>query len=44
MIDLYLEILLKPRVEITMLDQMIVALPICLIVLAICIIFWLKEK
>lgn len=32
MIDLYLEILSKPRAEITMIDQMIVALPIWLIV------------
>lgn len=44
MINLYFEILTKPRAELTMIDQMIVALPIWLIVLAICIIFWLKEK
>lgn len=44
MIDLYSEILLKPRAEITMIDQAIVALPIWIIVLIIFIIFWLKEK
>lgn len=44
MIDLYFEILSKPRAEITMIDQMIVALPFLILMLVILIIVWLKEK
>ena len=44
MIDLYFEILSKPRAEITMIDQMIVALPFMILMLVILIIVWLKEK
>lgn len=44
MIDLYFEILSKPRAEITMIDQMIVALPFMILMLVILIIIWLKEK
>ena len=44
MIELYFEILSKPRAEITMIDQMIVALPFMILMLVILIIIWLKEK
>ncbi len=44
MISLYFEILSKPRAEITMIDQMIVALPFMILMLVILIIVWLKEK
>ena len=44
MVELYFEILSKPRAEITMIDQMIVSLPIWIIILIIFIIGWLKEK
>ena len=44
MISLYFEILSKPRAEITMIDQMIVALPFMIIVLAILVYFWIKEN
>ena len=44
MVDLYFEILSKPRAEITMIDQMIVALPFMILMLVILIIIWLKEK
>ena len=44
MMSLYFEILSKPRAEITMIDQMIVALPFMILMLVILIIIWLKEK
>lgn len=44
MLELYFEILSKPRAEITMIDQMIVALPFMILMLVILIIIWLKEK
>lgn len=44
MMSLYFEILSKPRAEITMIDQMIVALPFMILILVILIIVWLKEK
>lgn len=44
MLSLYFEILSKPRAEITMIDQMIVALPFMILMLVILIIVWLKEK
>lgn len=44
MIDLYFEILSKPKAEITMIDEMIVYLPILIIALIFFIIGWLKEK
>lgn len=44
MINLYFEILMKPRAELTMIDQMIVALPFMILMLVILIIVWLKEK
>ena len=44
MIELYFEILSKPRAEITMIDQAIVALPFMILMLVILIIVWLKEK
>lgn len=44
MVELYFEILSKPRAEITMIDQMIVALPFMILMLVILIIVWLKEK
>ena len=44
MLSLYFEILSKPRAEITMIDQMIVALPFMILMLVIFIIVWLKEK
>ena len=44
MLSLYFEILSKPRAEITMIDQMIVALPFMILMLVIFIIVWLKER
>lgn len=45
MIELYFEILSKPRAEITMIDQMIVALPVWIIILVLVVYFWIiKEK
>ena len=44
MMSLYFEILSKPRAEITMIDQMIVALPFLIFFLAILIYFWIKER
>lgn len=43
-LSLWYEILSKPRAEITMIDQMIVALPFMILMLVILIIIWLKEK
>ena len=44
MIEMYFEILSKPRAEITMIDQMIVTLPFLIIALLILVYFWIKEN
>lgn len=43
-LSLWHETLTKPKIEISMADQMIVALPVIIIFLIILVYFWLKEK
>ena len=44
MINLYFEILSKPRAEITMIDQMIVALPFMILLLIFLVYLWFQER
>ena len=44
MLSLYFEILSKPRAEITMIDQMIVALPFMILLLIFLVYLWLQER
>jgi hypothetical protein len=44
MLNLYFEILSKPRAELTMIDQMIVALPFMILLLIFLVYLWIKEQ